>query len=346
MDKTFEWAVVGAGPAGIAAVGKLIDKGVKPENIAWVDPAFKVGDLGEKWCEVSSNTAVKLFSKFLKTCKAFNYDQAPLFEIDKLDPEQTSLLSHIADPLQWVTDHLCETVSMVKTEIHSLEQENQLWHLKSHQNHFSAKSVILAVGAQPKKLDFPNLKEIPLELALDKTKLPNLDGETVAVFGASHSAIIVLQNLLSTTAKKVINFYQSPLKFAVFFDDWVLFDNTGLKGQSAVWARRHILGKLPQNLERVQSSDPEFQKILAQCQSVVYTIGFERRAVPKVSQMDRLTHNEYNGIIAPGLFGLGIGFPQRVEDCYGNVEYNVGLWKFMLYLDAVLPLWMKYGLGD
>ncbi|MCB0406668.1 MAG: NAD(P)-binding domain-containing protein [Bdellovibrionales bacterium] len=346
MVKTFEWAVVGAGPAGIAAVGKLIDRGVKPENIAWVDPTFKVGDLGNKWREVSSNTSVKLFWQFLKTCKAFNYDKAPPFEIEKLAPEKTCLLRYIADPLQWVTDHLCETVTTFKSEIHSLEQENQLWYLKGHQKSFSAKSVILALGAQPKKLNFPNLKEIPLEQALDKSKLPNLEGETVAVFGASHSAMIVLQNLLSASAKKVINFYQSPLKFAVFFEDWILFDNTGLKGQSAEWARRHILGKLPENLERVQSSDPEFHKILAQCQSVVYTIGFERRALPKVHQMGPLTHNEYNGIIAPGLFGLGIGFPQRVEDCYGNVEYNVGLWKFMLYLDKVLPLWTRYGLGD
>jgi len=36
--KVFKWTVIGAGPAGIAAVGKLIDSGVKPLEIAWVDP--------------------------------------------------------------------------------------------------------------------------------------------------------------------------------------------------------------------------------------------------------------------------------------------------------------------
>lgn len=342
--KTFQWAVVGAGPAGIAALGKLLDRGIPPESIAWVDPAFKVGDLGEKWREVSSNTSVKLFLQYLQTCKAFRYDTAPSFDLNKLDPEKTCMLRYIADPLQWVTDHLCETITPFKFEVHALEQENQMWYLKGNQEDLAAKSVILATGAQPKKLDYPNLKEIPLEIALDKSKLPDLEDETVAVFGASHSAIIILRNLLETSAKKVINFYRAPLKFAVFFEDWVLFDNTGLKGESAVWARQSILGKCPEKLERVQSSDPDFRKVLSQCQSAVYAVGFERRVPPKAYQMGKLVHNEYNGIIAPGLFGLGIGFPQRIEDRYGNIEYNVGLWKFMLYLDAVLPLWMQYSL--
>ena len=39
----FQWAVVGAGPAGIAAVGKLLDNAVNPASILWIDPQFKVG---------------------------------------------------------------------------------------------------------------------------------------------------------------------------------------------------------------------------------------------------------------------------------------------------------------
>lgn len=37
---SYEWTVIGAGPAGIAAVGRLLDHGVAAERIAWVDPAF------------------------------------------------------------------------------------------------------------------------------------------------------------------------------------------------------------------------------------------------------------------------------------------------------------------
>lgn len=57
-EKTFQWAIVGAGPAGIAAIGKLLDYGITPADILWLDPAFKVGDLGQLWQNVSSNTIV------------------------------------------------------------------------------------------------------------------------------------------------------------------------------------------------------------------------------------------------------------------------------------------------
>ena len=52
----YKWTVIGAGPAGIAAVGRLLDHGIAPEKIAWVDPDFTAGDLGNKWRAVSSNT--------------------------------------------------------------------------------------------------------------------------------------------------------------------------------------------------------------------------------------------------------------------------------------------------
>ena len=58
---SYQWAVVGAGPAGIAAVGKLLDQGIEPTEILWLDLQFKVGDLGAYWQNVSSNTTVQLF---------------------------------------------------------------------------------------------------------------------------------------------------------------------------------------------------------------------------------------------------------------------------------------------
>lgn len=54
MDKTFQWLVIGAGPAGIAAVGKLIDHKIPGDQIGWLDPAFGVGDLGAK-CMYKNN---------------------------------------------------------------------------------------------------------------------------------------------------------------------------------------------------------------------------------------------------------------------------------------------------
>jgi hypothetical protein len=48
------------------------------------------------------------------------------------------------------------------------------------------------------------------------------------------------------------------------------------------------------------------------------------------------------GIRGPGLFGLGIAYPEVKTDPLGSVEYQVGLWKFMVYLNKVMPVWFKY----
>lgn len=60
--------------------------------------------------------------------------------------------------------------------------------------------------------------------------------------------------------QKVINFYRSPCCYAIEMDDWILFDNTGLKGQSASWARENIDGVLPPNLIRYNVSEPNIAR--------------------------------------------------------------------------------------
>ena len=72
-----DWAVIGAGPAGMAAVGQLLEHEVPAEEILWLDPEFKVGDFGSRWLNIPSNTKVKLFNMFLKSCKAFEIDKCP-----------------------------------------------------------------------------------------------------------------------------------------------------------------------------------------------------------------------------------------------------------------------------
>lgn len=34
----YKWAVVGAGPAGMATIGQLLDSGINAKNILWIDP--------------------------------------------------------------------------------------------------------------------------------------------------------------------------------------------------------------------------------------------------------------------------------------------------------------------
>ncbi|MDO8953956.1 MAG: pyridine nucleotide-disulfide oxidoreductase [Gammaproteobacteria bacterium] len=340
----FAWAVIGAGPAGIAAVGKLLDQGIEGKSILWIDPSFTVGDFGTKWRKVSSNTRVALFTRFFNACQSFEYNKAPHFAIQDADQEQTCQLELAADPLLWISENLRNKVHCITAKAQKLKLHNRTWEISLDDKTLYAKSVILGMGAEAKSLRFPEVQEIPMTTALNPELLkaacnPN---DTIAVFGASHSAIIILKALLEEcNVKKVVNFYLSPLRYAVYFDDYILYDDTGLKGKTAVWAREYIDGVMPEKLERVLSTQEHLANVLPQCNKAIYATGFEKRHII-VEGLQSLAYNDRNGIIAPGLFGFGIGFPEAKEDPYGTVELRVGLWKFMDYLNRIMPLWVKY----
>jgi cation diffusion facilitator CzcD-associated flavoprotein CzcO len=338
------WTVVGAGPAGIATVGRLLDTGVAPDQIAWVDPEFAVGDFGVKWSVVSSNTRVSGFTHFLQAIAAFEFDRGPDFAIRGLDPQQTCSLGAVAEPLQWVTGHLAERVTTVKSTVTRLDLSDRHWTVHTEDQIVHSDNVVLAVGSEARSLDYPGLREIALDVAVDPHKLSAepLDGATVAVFGASHSTMLVLPNLLRQPVAKIVNFYQHPLRYAVDFGDWTLFDDIGLKGHAAQWARQNLDGRLPDRLHRCHTADPRFAELLSQCDRVIYTVGFEPRRI-EAPQWGPLQYNPSNGIIAPGLFGVGIAFPGYRLDPTGFGEHRVGLEKFLEQLDKCLPIWLRYG---
>ena len=235
----------------------------------------------------------------------------------------------------------CEAV---QTKAQKLTHHAQGWEIHlDNGNSVVSKNVVLALGADEKTLSYPDVQVMSLKQVLNENTVQDhfSPEDTVAVFGSSHSAIIALRHLTEMPVKQVINFYQSPLKFAVYMDDWILFDNTGLKGNTAVWAREHLNGNEPDNLLRVFSNKENIAHHLSLCNKAVYCVGFASRTIP-VEGVPVVEHDPHTGIIAPGLFGIGIGFPELKTDPYGHQEHSVGLWKFMDYLHRVLPLWMKY----
>lgn len=366
MTTPFAWCVVGAGPAGISAVGLLLEASVSPSSILWIDPSFAVGDFGTVWTHVSSNTTVELFLKVYSRCKAFGFENNKKYEIERLDSKLTCPLDIAAEPLRDITTRLMDQVSCVKDTVVRLTEVNQRWgiHLSSSSSSSSSSSpskpnyisanVILAMGSIPRTLtlhkDIPTIQEITVTSALNPETLAASvsPSDTVAVFGSSHTAIILIRDLLELQhpPKQIINFYREPLKYALYLEDsTILFDNTGLKGETARWARENMHGELPERVERVHSPEEGTER-LKECTKVIYATGFEGRKIEKGVQgmRSQLKYNSKSGIIAPGLFGCGIGFPEESEDSYGNVEARVGLWKFMIYIERVLPLWMKYSL--
>lgn len=344
-NSEFDWAVVGAGPAGIAAVGKILDQGVDPKSILWIDPQFQVGDLGRFWSNVSSNTSVKLFLDFLKSRDSFEYDlSSDQFTINQLPHEKTCLLNHIVEPLQWVTNHLKNKVNAIKATVNQLNLHQRVWSLETNSGDFCSKNVILTTGSVPSSLDYPGVDVIPFDTAIDKNLLrQTINPEhTYGVFGSSHSAIIIIRYLCELKVKKIINFYRSPCRYAIKFDDWILFDNTGLKGDTAQWARDNIDGVLPKNLERYNINEQSISSHLPACDKVIYAVGFTKRNNLVINNYEKIAHNPHVGIIGPGLFGLGIAYPEHKTDPFGSPEVQVGLWKFMTYLEKVFPVWMRY----
>ena len=76
-----------------------------------------------------------------------------------------------------------------------------------------------------------------IDLLKDKVK----KGMTIGVFGTSHSSTIILMNLVELGVN-VINFYHNSFdpKYAVYHDGWIEKDNTGLKGNAAIWAKSNL----------------------------------------------------------------------------------------------------------
>lgn len=342
----YAWAVIGAGPAGMASIGLLLDQGVDPKNIAWIDPQFKVGDFGQYWGEVYSNTTVATFLTFLKSIKGFAFDthKKPL-TIETRDAHGFCQLKEVTQALQGVTDYLLTQVRAMHGLVKELCIREGAWQLKLDNHTVRAEKVILATGADPKTLHFDQVKEISLIDALNPRALSNLvhDDDTVAVFGSSHSSMIIMKNLLDAGVKHIHNYYLVPHRYAVPMHGWTLYDNTGLKGATAAWVRENISKQLHPAIERFISDPKVIEKNLKNCSKAIYPVGFKARA-PQINAIDVSAYDKHTGIIAPGLFGTGIAFPHVKTDPLGNQELRVGLFKFMEDIGEVMPVWMQYGL--
>ncbi|MED7787718.1 FAD-dependent oxidoreductase [Francisella sp. 19X1-34] len=346
-SKKYEWAIIGAGPAGMATLGLLLDNGVKASDVLWVDPLFEVGDFGEKWGEVSSNTSVELFFRFIEDIKSFNYaENNQKFPLESFDRAGFTSLKEVTKPLKWVTNDLLNRVDNSKDMITDLKVSDGVWDISGESGSYAAKKVVLATGAIPKSLNIHNFEvteEVDLSTALTPSKLKQelKSDDKVAVFGSSHSAMIIIRNLLESGVSDVANFYLEPLKYAVNMGDYILYDNSGLKGETAKWVRKNISQNLDSRVKRYLSTSEQVNNHLHKYNKVIYATGFQQR-VPSAEGVDVRQYDPTTGIIAPGLFGVGIGFPQKVTDPNGNVELNVGLFKFMKDIKRMLPLWTRY----
>jgi cation diffusion facilitator CzcD-associated flavoprotein CzcO len=398
----FEAVVVGAGPAGIIAVGNLLEQRIAP--ILWVDESFAGGRINQAYREVPSNTKVKLFVDFATAIAPFRrivsgvpsrdrWDDPSasdgvavggsagkgdlLSDVRGLDQEKGCELAHAGDICNILTKGLRRTAG-----VHShtgrvneavLDSSDGSWKVgfnssanDTNSDFVQAKRIVLCTGSHPTDQPLPSslpVQKIDLDTALSPTKLSALlsplGPTTVGVIGASHSAVLVLMNLtrLALSGKSDLHvkwFTRHPLRYAEYEADFIARDNTGLKGDAAVWARENLEPETLVNspikpyITKVayNKGDEEavYKEHLGNAEFVVQAVGFTRNALPTLKDghsgeliepafdHDRgvFKHNNGSGDVVPGLFGAGIAYPERVVDRkYGHTEYNVGFFKFM-----------------
>jgi thioredoxin reductase len=330
LNNYFKWAVIGAGPAGIAAVTVLLETGLAPQDILWIDPVFNVGHLSA-YPEVPANTSALDFINYFQSSKYFKVAHKYCNKL--LEHGCEPHLKDVIVPLQSITHCLKSLVISQLGYVTNLTKKDDYWHIiVNGQKINKTEQVILATGSYPAKLNYDSAKNIPVEIALNKDSLAGLVNltDTVVVFGGSHSAVLVLKFLTEIGVKNIINVYKNDLVFCDFSYDPPLHQGSGLKGLAARWAKKNLVNEA-KLVKRIKLEDFD-EKLLESVDKIIYAIGYKPNLIDGIDVIDFQA-----GQLASGLFGMGIAFPEVFVDQFGNRENLIGLDSFMDYARKLIP---------
>ncbi|KAK8250763.1 pyridine nucleotide-disulfide oxidoreductase-domain-containing protein [Phyllosticta capitalensis] len=390
--------VVGGGPAGITVVGNLLEQ--RQQKLLWVDPAFRAGRVNAAYREVPRQVLVleEFYILFAQAVEPFQkiIDSTPepnaVSVLRNLPQDKGCELSKAADMCLMLSKGLAGhpevNQQLGKVTAATFDKTSNQWtvSLENAPSPVVASNVVLCTGSSPissplpimEKMQDLKINAIHLDLALAPSKLQKAfnpsSPATVAVIGASHSAILVLRNLYNLASTSHPNlqikwFTRNKLRYAEKKDGWILRDNTGLKGEAAEWARQNLEEKgifekspVSRHIKKIWTEkgkeDATYQVELPGCTHMVQAIGYKQDPIPDLTITEgpgapaepltvvyeplsgRFSADDYMEFV-PGLFGAGIAYPERVTDPYGNVEYAVGFWKFMRFLKRAVPEWVR-----
>ena len=336
QNKTYSWTVIGGGCAGVTAIAKLLDENISAKDILWIDKDFIGGDISKKWYEVPGNTKVDSLNKSFDAFESTGYQNAKS-KLKFLDPEEVCSLGYLAEALKEVTKNLLNSgINTLQESVISVGNASDVTSIKTASQTIKTQKLILATGAEQR--DNKSDNALSLDIALCPTKLENIDlsNKKIGVVGSSHSAILVMKNLVDKNVSNIVNFYRSFTKYAIPYNGKIIYDNTGLKGIAAAWAKENLENN--PIINRIQTNSANYQSEINDCDIVIYAMGFEPRNIP-INDITNYKHNPHHGIIAPNIYGLGIAYPETVTDEFGNIEQNVGLFKFVKFINKVFPIW-------
>lgn len=369
MRNRSQYIIIGAGPAGICEISNMIKKGVSCDDIIWIDPKFNVGDFGttlSKGSSVPGNTMVKDYQKVNKEiyqavpiCKPEKNQQ---FALDRLPPNYVCSLKIAAEPLQHITNKLRHLVPSIEGHVIDIVTMPNEFMLKVNLTNgefitLFSEHVTLAIGATPRNLTLPDTfkdkimmidpNTVFIETELKEFLNQHPHTKTIAVVGSSHSAALATMHLLKAGIS-VKQFMDKEYKYATPAvtgegKPYTIFDNTGLKGEVALFTKKLLenkklnqgeyRGKLIQYIgKNRQEVDVLLTQELVGCDYVVACIGYEPAMTLKINgrMLSTFFHNketlQFEGM--EKLRGIGIAYPKRVKAPSGEVELAVGIGKF------------------
>jgi len=318
----YKYAIIGFGIAGQLLILELLKSNISPKDIIICDQTFLGGDLAIKYGSVMSNTP---WWKTKKALEIYTTD-IPDYPIDKCTP-----LREIANTCLKVALSAARNVEKLTTMVLSLEQTDSQWTIKHSFNSFNATTVFLTIGGTEKQLDI-SIPQIPLEIAMDKDKLKNyISSDTIAVFGTSHSGVIVLDNLeaLNTTAYGIYK-GSEPFVFEPKAYD-------GLKEHSSTIATE-ILQEKFSHISLTSWNNPlAIHKALQKTTKVVIATGFKSKTLDT-------KFIDYNPETAElqfsGLYGFGLAYP-GVTILNGVTYKDNSVLSYQAQIQKCLPVLLK-----
>lgn len=400
MNKTLglkKWVVIGSGPAGVTYLTQLLSRKIQPSDLMWIDESFNGGAFS-KYKDVPGNTKVKTFihwatsNSILKSLSQESPD--PLNELKSLDPEKSCSLGIVQKLISNYTNQLRKIVPSKQAKVTKLEFDNlnHTWKtvtssksddISQQSGHpldqslsfdksesFLSECVCIATGARPLPhtnlhLGFPEKKVLSVadSLNLDYLRSNIKSGDVIGIIGGSHTAFLIMYliNSLNIPDVKIVNFHRGAVRHAVFKDGFILYDNTGLKGEISEWVASILAKKHKPNFEltriSVNASEDQLSEKIRECNKFVYANGFGSCSIPEIiyklpeavgyecntdinpNISAFIQYSNLNGaIMTPsntngeqvieGLYGFGFAFPEKVITRIGEKECNVGMAKF------------------
>ena len=338
-SESFDWAVIGAGAAGVIGVGALLDR-IPPDRIIWFDPAFNVGRMGKFYNRVPANSRAQEMAALMKAFESFKSCSSMAISALLAYPIYAEFyLQSLVEPLADITQQFIRRgIHAVKGMADELVFHGDHWQIYSGTQSYRATRVILAIGAQPELLSYPGPSMIPLDYAVDKETLRTYIGnnDTIAVVGSGSSAILLLKHLSELPVKKVINFLKHHHTIAR--------QKSLIRGATADWLKNVLEKSPPQNLLRVPNTPENRDLYLPECNKIIYAIGYERNPLPHIVGMHEPPWPNKTGVLGPHLFGLGFAYPEELTYPSANgqvVVPLVGVTSFMNFAKRMIPRWQE-----